>query len=76
MRRQVSPTPAKSGRGKAPGLPLEEGFIEGKKVFWPDCIRNWEGEDVPFLLGHENPVNQEGKITRIPQSLLVGRRGW
>lgn len=66
MWRQVSLSPAEGERWKAHGLPLEEGVIEGK-VF---CVWNGEGEDVPFPLGHEYPMNQEGEIMRVPQSVF------
>lgn len=54
------------GGGKHPDYPSRKGFTEGRKVSWPNCIWNWEGEDVPFPLGHKYPVNQEGKIMRVP----------
>lgn len=55
MRRQVSLAPAKGGRGKHPDYPSRKGFIGRKKVFWPNCIQNWEEEDVPFPLVTNTP---------------------
>lgn len=72
MWRQVCLSPAEDERSKAHGLPLEEWVIEGK-VF---CVWNCDGEDVPYPPGHEYPINLAGKIMRVPQSLLVSRKGW